>query len=58
MKSREYRNTQNGLVYWLEDGKVMMRKPGYDYIVKQSHMTAAEFFVAVGTDVLVLVEGE
>lgn len=58
MKSREYRNIQNGLVYWLEDNKVMMRKPGYDHIVKQSHMTAAEFFVAVGTDVLVLVEGE
>lgn len=26
MKSREYLNTLNGLIYWLEDDAVMMRK--------------------------------
>lgn len=53
MKSREYRNINNGLVYWLEDNSVMVRR---DDVVIKSAMTAAEFFIAVGTDRLVLVE--
>ena len=53
MKSREYRNKYNGLIYWLEDNSVMVRS---DDVVVKSTMTAAEFFIAVGTDRLVLVE--
>lgn len=53
MKSREYRNKYNGLIYWLEDNSVMVRR---DNVVIESAITAAEFFIAVGTDRLVLVE--
>lgn len=53
MKSREYRNKYNGLIYWLEDSSVMVRR---DDVVIESAMTAAEFFIAVGTDRMVLVE--
>lgn len=55
MKSREYLNKFNGLVYWLENGAIMMRKPG-DYVVKQSGMSAADFFLMVGNDTLTLIE--
>lgn len=55
MKSREYRNTMNGLIYWLENGSVMVRKPGKD-IVMESSFTASDFFTLVGMDMLVLVE--
>lgn len=57
MKSREYLNTLNGLIYWLEDGAVMMRKRE-GKIVKKSNMTAAIFFAMVGNDTLLLVEAE
>lgn len=55
MKSREYINIFNGLTYWLENGSIMMRKPGSD-VVKESLMTAEEFFVMVGNNSLVLIE--
>lgn len=55
MKSREYRNTMNGLIYWLENGAVMVRKPGKD-VVMESSFTASDFFTLVGMDMLVLVE--
>lgn len=57
MKSREYINTLNGLIYWLEDDAVMMRKRE-GKIVKKSNMTAAIFFAMVGNDTLLLVEAE
>ena len=57
MKSREYLNTLNGLIYWLEDDAVMMRKRE-GKIVKKSNMTAAIFFAMVGNDTLLLVESE
>lgn len=57
MKSCEYVNTLNGLIYWLEDGAVMMRKDGVN-IARQSNMTAETFFEMVGNDTLILVEPE
>ena len=57
MKSREYLNTFNGLVYWLEDDAVMMRKRE-GTLTKKSNMTAAIFFAMVGNDTLLLVEAE
>ncbi|WP_236532832.1 hypothetical protein, partial [Escherichia coli] len=57
MKSREYLNTLNGLIYWLEGDAVMMRKRE-GKIVKKSNMTAAIFFAMVGNDTLLLVEAE
>lgn len=56
MKSREYMNTLNGLIYWLENAAIMMRKPGSD-IAKESNMSAPDFFVLVGNDTLTLIEG-
>lgn len=53
MKSREYRNKDNGLIYWLEGNAVMVRRGD---VVQRSNMDAATFFIAVGTDRLVLVE--
>ncbi len=55
MKSREYLNTLNGLIYWLEDDAVMMRKRE-GTVAKKSNMTAAIFFAMVGNDTLLLVE--
>lgn len=57
MKSREYLNTLNGLIYWLEDGAVMMRRDGVN-IARQSNMTAETFFAMVGNDTLLLVDAE
>lgn len=57
MKSCEYVNTLNGLIYWLEDGAVMMRRDGSN-IARQSNMTAKIFFAMVGNDTLILVEPE
>lgn len=57
MKSREYLNTLNGLVYWLEDDAVMMRKREGTKVMR-STMTAAIFFAMVGNDTLLLVEAE
>ena len=57
MKSREYVNTLNGLIYWLEDGAVMMRKDGVN-ISRQSNMTAETFFEMVGNDMMKLIEVE
>lgn len=57
MKSCEYFNTLNGLIYWLEDGEVMMRRDGSN-IARRSNMTAAIFFAMVGNDTLILVEPE
>lgn len=57
MKSREYLNTFNGLVYWLEDDAVMMRKREGTKVMR-STMTAATFFEMVGNDTLLLVESE
>lgn len=55
MKSRQYVNTINGLVYWLENDAVMMRQRGSN-VVKKSNMDAATFFVLVGDDTLKLIE--
>ncbi|QEG07113.1 hypothetical protein H1O05_gp08 [Klebsiella phage Sweeny] len=55
MKSCEYVNTLNGLIYWLEDGAVMMRKDGVN-IASQSNMTAETFFEMVGNDMMKLIE--
>lgn len=55
MKSREYRNINNNLVYWLENGAVWVRHPETG-IVKQSGYSAATFFVMVGNDTLELIE--
>lgn len=57
MKSREYLNTFNGLVYWLEDGAVMMHKREGTKVMR-STMTAEIFFSMVGNDILLLVEAE
>lgn len=57
MKSREYLNTFNGLVYWLEDGAVMMHKREGTKVMR-STMTAAIFFEMVCNDTLLLVEAE
>ncbi|WDQ26543.1 hypothetical protein phiKPNHS32_00003 [Klebsiella phage phi_KPN_HS3] len=57
MKSCEYVNTLNGLIYWLEDGAVMMRKDGVN-IARQSNMTAETFFEMVGNDMMKLIEVE
>lgn len=57
MKSREYLNTLNGLIYWLEDGAVMMRRDGVN-IARQSNMTAETFFEMVGNDMMKLIEVE
>lgn len=57
MKSREYLNTINGLIYWLENDAVMMRQRE-GKIVKKSNMTTAIFFAMVGNDTLLLVEAE
>lgn len=57
MKSCEYVNTLNGLIYWLEDGEVMMRRDGSN-IARRSNMTAKIFFAMVGNDTLILVEPE
>lgn len=57
MKSREYLNTLNGLIYWLEDGAVMMHKREGTKVMR-STMTAAIFFEMVGNDTLILVEPE
>ncbi|AEQ39249.1 hypothetical protein [Enterobacter phage F20] len=55
MKSREYLNTINGLIYWLESDAVMMRQRGSN-VVKKSNMDAATFFVLVGDGTLKLIE--
>ncbi|QVW27699.1 hypothetical protein [Hafnia phage Pocis76] len=57
MKSREYLNTVNGLIYWLEDDDVMCRSPKSGF-VSVSCISAAEFFIGVGAGKLVLVEDE
>lgn len=53
MKSREYLNTLNGLIYWLEDDAVMMRNRE-GTVAKKSNMTAEIFFAMVGNDTLIL----
>lgn len=55
MKSREYLNSFNGLIYWLENGAIMMRKPG-SHVVRQSEMSATDFFLMVAKDTLTLIE--
>lgn len=57
MKSCEYVNTLNGLIYWLEDGAVMMRRDGAN-IARQSNMTAEIFFEMVGNDMMKPIEVE
>ncbi|QPD96220.1 hypothetical protein [Enterobacter phage N5822] len=57
MKSREYRNINNDLVYWLENESVMVRHPVTGE-VKESSYSAMTFFIMVGSDVLVLIEEE
>lgn len=57
MKSREYLNTLNGLVYWLEDGAVMMHEREGTKVMR-STMTAVIFFEMVGNDTMILVEPE
>lgn len=57
MKSREYLNTLNSLVYWLEDGAVMMHEREGTKVMR-STMTAVIFFEMVGNDALILVEPE
>ncbi|UYE93626.1 hypothetical protein EEPDABAO_00035 [Klebsiella phage mfs] len=53
MKSREYLNTLNGLIYWLEDDAVMMRKREGTDCECGRIMTAAIFFAMVGNDTLI-----
>lgn len=55
MKSRKYRNIFNNLICWLEDGAVMVSNGEQ---TKKSLLSAEEFFIAVGRDVLVLIEEE
>lgn len=55
MKSRKYRNIFNNLTYWLEDVAVMVSNGEQ---TKKSLLGAEEFFIAVGRDVLVLIEEE
>jgi len=57
MKYREYLNTINDLIYWLEDDAVMMRKRE-GTVEKKSNMPAEIFFAMVGNDTLILVEPE
>lgn len=57
MKFCEYVNTLNDLIYWLEDGAVMMRKDGVN-IARQSNMTAETFFEMVGNDMMKPIEVE
>lgn len=57
MKSREYLNTLNGLIYWLEDNAVMMHKREGTKVMR-SIMTAVTFFEMVCNDTLILVEPE
>ncbi len=57
MKYCEYVNTLNGLIYWLEDGAVMMRRDGVN-IARQSNMKAETFFEMVGNDMMKLIEVE
>lgn len=57
MKSREYLNTLNGLVYWLEDGAVMMHKREGTKVMR-STMTAVIFFEMVVNDMMKLIEAE
>lgn len=57
MKSREYLNTLNGLIYWLEDDAVMMRRDGVN-IARQSNMTAETFLEMVCNDMMKLIEAE
>lgn len=57
MKSRKYLNTLNGLIYWLENDAVMMRKRE-GTVGKKSNMTAEIFFAMVCNDTLILVEQE
>lgn len=57
MKSREYRSINTGIVYWLEDCYVMCRSPKHG-VVMVSALSAAEFFIKVGRDEMILVEGE
>ena len=52
MKSRKYRNIFNNLTYWLEDGAVMVSNGEK---TKKSLLSAEEFFIAVGRDVLELI---
>lgn len=55
MKSREYRNINNNLVYWLENGCVMVRHPE-TLKVTRSGYSAETFFIMVGNDTLELIE--
>lgn len=55
MKSREYRSIDNKLIYWLEDNRVMVRDYKGKHVM-ESVMTAAQFFVMVGNDSLVLID--
>lgn len=57
MKSREYLNTINGLIYWLEDDAVMVHKLEGTKVMR-STMTAAIFFAMVGNDMMKLIEAE
>lgn len=54
-ESREYRNKHNGLIYWLEDGAVMVRHPETGKVMK-SNYTSEVFFIALVNDILVLIE--
>lgn len=55
MKSREYRNINNGLVYWLENDCVLVRHPETGKVTISGY-SAATFFVMVGNDTLELIE--
>lgn len=57
MKSREYINTINGLIYWLEDDAVMMHRREGTKVIR-SIMTVVTFFEMVGNDTMILVESE
>lgn len=56
MKSREYRNINNDLVYWLEGDCVMVRHPVTKKVTISGY-SAATFFMMVGNDTLELIEG-
>lgn len=55
MKSREYRNINNSLVYWVEDGAVWVRHPETGKVIRSGY-SAETFFVMVGNDTLELIE--
>lgn len=55
MKSREYRNINNSLVYWLENGAVLVRHPETGKVIRSGY-SAETFFVMVGNDTLELIE--